>query len=650
MIMKQFLVSNIQMRPYCEGDERYSNPENFDIFDDRCDFLLFKKLEAVAVLITAVLPDPHSRKRKAVRLVQLKLMDTVTGLTIDSRLVRFEFEPSVEMQMKRIDLDVAYADIDPTHDYEVVVTTVTGKKQERWDSPLRFFSVLGLPRHEMRVMAAWLEEGKHHYRCMSYIGHSWVTVVFDVCHMYDRDGRVPELWMRVVTSDGEETLSRCERAQSDTKVRCSQYYDETLLSVFMPSGEVYIELQLFGFPIGAFSFDPGCDDEVGHYVGDEVMAIRPKGNEDTFWLELLNQVKKECNENEDDTDESNDDDVDNSLYVALEDDDEDNDDEDNDDENDGDEDSDDDAMRFSFGDDGDESEEPAMTNEEAHEQLEHMVGLDSVKTKLATFESVVRFGQMRRQAGLSHNVMPLHAMFLGAPGTGKTTVAKIIGRVLADIGVLSKGHVVVRDRATLTGQYYSSESENTLKALEEAQGGILFIDEAYQLCQPADPKDPGHFVLDTLMTALADESKRDWMLILAGYTKPTKKLLEMNPGLSSRIPESNHYYFEDFTASQLMEIARRWIDQNSYSLTPHASDALTRLLTADYENKDEHFGNARHVMNLLQTQILPTMACRVVASTTTPEVRELSIIHACDIPQPGPVRPRRKSVIGFAAG
>ena len=143
--------------------------------------------------------------------------------------------------------------------------------------------------------------------------------------------------------------------------------------------------------------------------------------------------------------------------------------------------------------------------------LNHLTGLRSVKEKLAIYERVVRFNKMRADKGLPVSSTPLHAVFLGSPGTGKTTVAKMMGAMLHRAGVLSKGHVVIRERATLLGQNYNSEAEKTMAAIEAAQGGILFIDEAYQLYQPENPRDPGKFVIETLLTTLADEKHRDWL-------------------------------------------------------------------------------------------------------------------------------------------
>lgn len=281
---------------------------------------------------------------------------------------------------------------------------------------------------------------------------------------------------------------------------------------------------------------------------------------------------------------------------------------------------------------GDNASDNSTTGNSAAASLADLTGLQKVKDKLAAYEKVVRFNKMRIDNGLPATTTPLHAMFMGSPGTGKTTVAKIIGYMLAQAGVLSKGHVVVKERANLIGPHYSNEESNTLEAIEEAKGGILLIDEAYQLYQPNDPRDPGRFAIETLMTALADESRRDWMLILAGYPDEMKRMFDLNPGLKSRIPESNIYTFDDFCATELMEIAERFFERNGYTLTDEARDALQRRLKCDLAHKDKNFGNARHVINMIQTDILPAMAVRVT-SIAKPDKNALSEIMACDIPQ-----------------
>ena len=294
-----------------------------------------------------------------------------------------------------------------------------------------------------------------------------------------------------------------------------------------------------------------------------------------------------------------------------------------------------------------DTEEDAEEPEETlTAQLEHLTGLSTVKEKLIGYEQLMRFNRMRLDRGLPSLTTPLHAMFLGSPGTGKTTVAKLMGSMLQRAGVLSRGHVVVRERANLLGQNYHSESEKTLAAIEEAQGGILFIDEAYQLYQPNDPRDPGKFVIETLLTALANEDNRDWMLILAGYPREMARMFEMNPGLQSRIPESNIYTFADFTEAELMEIAERYLTGRQYVLSPDAREALEQRLKCDYQQRNRNFGNARHVINLIQTEIIPAMAMRVMKEATFND-QTLTKISAADIPQSHPAPTAAPRRIGY---
>lgn len=303
--------------------------------------------------------------------------------------------------------------------------------------------------------------------------------------------------------------------------------------------------------------------------------------------------------------------------------------------------------------DNDTEETGRNSDKDSHEdsdslsnELQQLVGLTEVKQKLITYGKMMKFNAMRSEAGLPVVSAPLHAMFLGSPGTGKTTVAKMIGKMLHDVGLLSKGHVVVRERATLSGTHYGDHEDLTLKALEEAKGGILFIDEAYQLFQQNDSKDPGKLVLETLLTALADEDNRDWMLILAGYRDEMIRLFDMNPGLRSRIPEANIYTFEDFSESELMEIADRWFKKNKYNLTADAREALVTRLSSDYAARDRSFGNARHVVNLIQTSILPSMASRIM-DQEMPSRESLTDILPSDIPAASALMQPTRRRIGF---
>lgn len=265
------------------------------------------------------------------------------------------------------------------------------------------------------------------------------------------------------------------------------------------------------------------------------------------------------------------------------------------------------------------------------QELNEMIGLTSVKQKINNYCNLMRLEQQRSKQGLPTQQHSLHAAFIGNPGTGKTTVARLLGKILKDMGLLSKGHVVYEERSTLLGQFYGSEDEKTLAAMKRAQGGILFIDEAYSLYKPEDPKDPGINVLETLLTALADESNRDWMLLLAGYPAPMKNLLSCNPGLESRIPETNRYYFEDYSVDELMQIADLYCKRKCYQLTPEARKALQMVVRRACSLRDETFGNGRYIDSLLSEEVLQNMARRV-SNIPLPSIEQLITIEKEDIP------------------
>lgn len=263
--------------------------------------------------------------------------------------------------------------------------------------------------------------------------------------------------------------------------------------------------------------------------------------------------------------------------------------------------------------------------------LNEMIGLASVKKKISDYRNLILMEQKRSAIGLPTQSHSLHAAFIGNPGTGKTTVAGLLGKILKDMGMLSKGHVVYEERSTLLGQFYSSEGEKTIAAMKRAKGGILFIDEAYTLYKPEDPKDPGMNVLETLLTALADESNRDWMLLLAGYPAPMKNMLNGNPGLESRIPEVNRYYFDDYNVDELMQISDLFCQNQYYELTTDARKALQTVVKRAYNMHDDTFGNGRYIETLLSAEILHNMAQRV-SHISSPTREQLILIEKEDIP------------------
>ncbi|MBO5787161.1 MAG: AAA family ATPase, partial [Bacteroidaceae bacterium] len=262
-------------------------------------------------------------------------------------------------------------------------------------------------------------------------------------------------------------------------------------------------------------------------------------------------------------------------------------------------------------------------------RLEKMAGLKDVKEKVHSLMNFHKLQKLRSEAGLPVKQPSLHARFLGNPGTGKTTVARLLGQIYKEMGLLSSGHVVLEERKNMIGRYYDSEGQAVENALNRAKGGILLIDEAYNLYVKEDEKDPGRRILEYLLTALSDEENRDWMLILAGYPDEMEAMLESNPGIKSRVNES--FTFEDFSVDELMQIAELYCDDNKYELSEEARERLRSVVARDVAAKDKHFGNGRYVKKLMETAINTRMATRI-SKIDSPTFDQLVTIEADDIP------------------
>lgn len=287
--------------------------------------------------------------------------------------------------------------------------------------------------------------------------------------------------------------------------------------------------------------------------------------------------------------------------------------------------------------------------EDSIKELDRMVGLDDIKQSIITMANQARFCLERRRAGFpTSDDTPRHAIFTGNPGTGKTTVAKMIGRIYHSLGVLSKGEVICADRTRLVGRYVG-ETENNMKiVLAEAHGNVLFIDEAYNLYDGADDRqDYGNHVLDSLLTVLAQPNP-DMVIILAGYEKEMDAMLNSNPGLSGRF--TYKYRFNDYNAEQLMEIACNLFNRDQYVLTDEAKDMLTETISETVSQRTKNFGNARWVEQFVKNGIIPAMADRVIHATT----KDYQHILVSDVvegykrfnPNDIELKPRRK--VGFS--
>lgn len=246
----------------------------------------------------------------------------------------------------------------------------------------------------------------------------------------------------------------------------------------------------------------------------------------------------------------------------------------------------------------------------ALDKLHSMIGLGQVKKEIEELRQQLEMAKTRKMMGLPADMPFLHARFYGNPGTGKTTVAKLLGQIYKDMGLLSSGHIVFAERKTLiAGRWYDSANVATMEAIDKAQGGILFIDEAYNLAVPEDPKDPGQDIISSLLTALSDESKKDWMLILAGYPDKMETMMTQNDGFKSRVPNVFHFY--DYTPDELLQIAHKYCKEHVYTLTPEAEEHLKIVIGKDYAKRGKNFDNGRYVINLLETNVIKRMGKRL---------------------------------------
>ena len=268
----------------------------------------------------------------------------------------------------------------------------------------------------------------------------------------------------------------------------------------------------------------------------------------------------------------------------------------------------------------------------AIERLEALVGLENIKKSIMAHASLVNLNRRRMELGLFNHMPPMHMVFTGNPGTGKTTVAELIGEIYHGMGVLSSGHLVEVDRSKLVGQFLGDTEKNTLNAIKSAAGGVLFIDEAYNLfVNDPDRRDFGHRVIETLLTYLSME-QTNMIVILAGYTAEMEHLLQSNPGLKSRF--SYVFRFNDYTPEQLLKIGRFVMKKEQYEITPEAEKKLTQYVINAYSNKDEHFGNGRFITRLLTTKIIPSVSDRLYKMPADSITRaDLVTITEADIPE-----------------
>ena len=272
-----------------------------------------------------------------------------------------------------------------------------------------------------------------------------------------------------------------------------------------------------------------------------------------------------------------------------------------------------------------------LINEDILEELDKLIGLTTIKSAIKEQINYINFTNIRKSKGIDDNsFINLHSIFTGNPGTGKTTVIRLLGKIYQTMGVMKSGHIVEVNKANLIGMHIGETEANTLKKLEEAKGGILFIDEAYSLVTGAAQF--GQEVINTIITEMTNEES-EVTIIVAGYPDEMTSFIESNPGLKSRF--TKYFHFEDYQPDELLEIAESTAKSKNLEFTDDAIVLLKKELTVAYRNRKKSFGNARYVVSLV-TELKQNLAQRIMKigdldSITQKELRTITdkdILHS----------------------
>ncbi len=276
-------------------------------------------------------------------------------------------------------------------------------------------------------------------------------------------------------------------------------------------------------------------------------------------------------------------------------------------------------------------DEDKETFDDVLKKLESLIGLTEMKQRVKEHSAYIQFLQLRREKGFNEGEsINVHSVFIGNPGTGKTTVAKMMGRLYKKMGLLTKGHVHEVDRVDLVGEYIGQTAPKVKEAIEAARGGVLFIDEAYSLARtPEDSKDFGREVIEILVKELSNGGG-DLAVVVAGYPKEMKQFLDSNPGLKSRF--KLHFEFADYLPQELSAIADFALAEKEVAATPEARQQIDEVITDAFRKRDRTFGNARFVYDLIEKAKL-NLGLRVMREKDPAQLsnEELSLITLHDI-------------------
>lgn len=259
-------------------------------------------------------------------------------------------------------------------------------------------------------------------------------------------------------------------------------------------------------------------------------------------------------------------------------------------------------------------------------ELNELIGLEKVKEEINSLVNLAKIQQLRKERGLPNTELSLHMVFSGNPGTGKTTVARMLSQIYFELGLLSKGHLVETERSNLVGGYVGQTAIKTKEVVESAYGGILFIDEAYTLTSNKGNSDFGQEAVDTLLK-LMEDNRDKIVVIVAGYTDLMEEFLASNPGLKSRF--NKFIYFNDYTPEELTKIYEMRCDKHQFKLTDEARTKIVAYFTQKCFAKEENFANAREARNLFERTI--TAQANRLAQMNDLTNEQLMCIEAVDV-------------------
>jgi SpoVK/Ycf46/Vps4 family AAA+-type ATPase len=265
-------------------------------------------------------------------------------------------------------------------------------------------------------------------------------------------------------------------------------------------------------------------------------------------------------------------------------------------------------------------------NQQKLPQLKSLIGLFSVKKEIESLTNLIKIQQEREAKGLKNSAVSYHCVFTGNPGTGKTTVARIVASIYKKLGILKKGHLVETDRSGLVAEYVGQTAVKTNKIIDSALDGVLFIDEAYSLISSSE-NDYGKEAVATLLKRLEDNRDR-LVVILAGYSNEMQHFIDSNPGLQSRF--NRYIEFPDYSADELYQIFEKNAKDFDYTISEEAEKRLKALLINEVANKDKNLGNARFVRNLFERTI-ERQANRLSKESNLTD-KKLAEICSVDIP------------------